>query len=47
MGIAGLVLANWNQAGRWASLMAPEYGYKEFDASPIRPLTALAGPDDE
>ena len=47
MGIAGLVLANWNQAGRWASLMAPEYGYKEFDAPPIRSLTALAGPDDE
>jgi hypothetical protein len=47
MGIAGLVLANRIRAGRWASLMAPEYGYKEFDAAPIRPLTALAGPDDE
>ena len=44
MGIAGL---SWNQAGRWASLMAPRYGYKEFDAPLIRPLTALAGPDDE
>jgi hypothetical protein len=43
MGIAGLR----NQAGRWASLMAPEYGYREFDAPPVRPLTALAGPDDK
>ena len=45
MGIAGLVLANRNQVGGWASLMASEYGYKEFDLTPS--LIALAGPDDE
>ena len=25
-------------SGRWASLMTPEYGYKEFDAPPVRSL---------
>jgi hypothetical protein len=46
-GIAGLASARWNQAARWASLMAPEYGYKEYDAPPVRSLTALLGPGDE
>ena len=46
-GVAGLVPAGRNQAGCWASLMASEYGYKEFDAPPVRSLTALLGPDDE
>jgi hypothetical protein len=45
MGIAGLVLANRNQVGGWASLMASEYGYKEFDVPTS--LIALPGPDDE
>ena len=40
--IAGLVLEGRNRAGCWASLMASEYGYKEFDAPPVRSLTALA-----
>ena len=47
MGIAGLVLANRNQVGGWASLMASEYGYKEFDAPPVSSLNVLLGPDDE
>jgi hypothetical protein len=46
-GIAGLALASRNQAVCWASLMVPEYGYKEYDAPPVRSLTALLGPDDE
>ena len=45
IGVAGLVLANRNQVGGWASLMASEYGYKEFDVPPS--LIALPGPDDE
>ena len=47
MGIAGLVLANRNQVGGWASLMASEYGYKEFDIPPVCLLIAPVGPDDE
>jgi len=46
-GIAGLVPASRNRADCWASLMAPEYGYKEFDAPPVRSLNVLLGPDDE
>jgi hypothetical protein len=40
-------MASWNLAVCWASLMASEYGYKEFDALPVRSLTALFEPDDE
>ena len=48
MTIAGLVPRVRNRAGsRWASLMAAEYGYKEFDAPPVRSLYVLLGPDDE
>jgi hypothetical protein len=47
MGIAGPALANRNQVGCWASLMASEYGYKELDAPPVRSLTAPLGPDEE
>jgi Protein of unknown function len=36
-------MASRIRAGRWASLMASEYGYKEFDAPPVRSLTALVG----
>src|SRR5439155_4627545 len=39
-GIAGLVPERRIRAGRWASLMAAEYGYKEFDAPPVRSLKA-------
>src|SRR5450759_3861488 len=42
-GIAGRVPARRNRPGCWPSLMAPEYGYKEFDAPPVRSLTALLG----
>src|SRR5258706_8155873 len=32
--LRGLFEASRNRAGGWASLMASEYGYKEFDAPP-------------
>jgi hypothetical protein len=52
MGIfAGLVRRTPNRVGCWARLMAPEYGYKEFDAPPVRslnvPLECALGPDDD
>ena len=28
-------------ADRWASLIGPEYGYKDFEASPVRSLMDL------
>src|SRR5438876_3140064 len=45
--LRGPVEASRNGAGCWASLMASEYGYKEFDALPIPSLNVLFGPDDE
>jgi hypothetical protein len=39
--------ASRNQSGCWANLMATEYGYNEFDATPVRSLNGLIGPDDE
>jgi hypothetical protein len=36
-----------NRADCWASLMGWEYGYREFDAPPVRSLNVLLGPDDE
>ena len=35
------------RADGWASLTASEYGYKEFDAPPVRSLSELISPDDE
>jgi hypothetical protein len=35
------------RADGWASLTATEYGYKEFDAPPVRSLSELISPDDE
>ena len=40
-------LAIRNRADRWASLMAPEYGYKEFEIPAVRSLNGLFGPNDE
>jgi hypothetical protein len=45
--LRGLFEASRNRAGGWASLMASEYGYKEFDAPPVSSLNVLFGPDDE
>jgi hypothetical protein len=45
--LRGLFEASRNRAGCWASLMASEYGYKEFDAPPVLSLNVLFGPDDE
>jgi len=47
MGIAARASAGRNRADCWASLMGWEYGYKEFDAPPVRSLNVLLGPDDE
>jgi hypothetical protein len=35
------------RAGGWASLTAPEYSYKDFDAPPVRSLREPFAPDDE
>jgi hypothetical protein len=35
------------RARGWASLAASEYGFKEFDAPPVRSLSELLPPDDE
>src|SRR6185312_3257081 len=35
------------RARGWASLTASEYGYKEFDAPPVRSLSELLPPNDE
>jgi len=35
------------RARGWASLTASEYGYKEFDAPPVRSLSELLQPNDE
>src|ERR1700737_150282 len=43
----GLVPASRNRADCGASLMATEYGYKEFDVPHVRSLNVLLGPDDE
>ncbi len=40
-GIAGLVMASWNQAGRWASLMTSEYGLQGIRRT-TRPLVECA-----
>src|SRR5712672_1903826 len=45
--IAGLAPACRNQTDCWASLMALEYGYKEFDARPVGSLNAFLGPDEK
>ena len=45
--IAGLVLAKGSRAGCWANLMSPEYGYKEFEAPPVRSFNVLPRADDE
>jgi hypothetical protein len=47
MDTASLLPAGRNQAVCWASLMASEYGYKEFDIPPVCSLIALVGLDDE
>jgi len=47
IGVAARASARRNRADCWASLMGWEYGYKEFDAPPVRSLNVLLGPDDE
>jgi hypothetical protein len=47
IGGAARASASRNRADCWASLMGWEYGYKEFDAPPVRSLNVLLGPDDE
>jgi hypothetical protein len=40
-------MAGRNRAHCWASLMASEYGYKEFDVPSVLSLNVLFGLDDE